>query len=152
MPQEIRFFRFYEANGFLSNFYPSPIILDGKTWPTVEHYFQAMKFPAYPDYQERIRQAHSPEDAKRFGGRRSEVPIRTDWETFRGYVMRTALRAKFTQHPHLHMALLVTDDAVLIEANYSDPDWGVGPDGKGKNLLGKLLMELRVSLSSGERV
>ena len=28
---------------FLSNFYPSTFILDGKIYPTVEHYFQAQK-------------------------------------------------------------------------------------------------------------
>jgi len=27
-----------------SNFYDSPITIDGELWPTTEHYFQAMKF------------------------------------------------------------------------------------------------------------
>jgi len=36
---------------FLSHFYPSPILLDGEIWPTVEHYYQAQKSddPAYRD-------------------------------------------------------------------------------------------------------
>jgi predicted NAD-dependent protein-ADP-ribosyltransferase YbiA (DUF1768 family) len=37
------------AFGFLSHFYSSPIELDGETWPTVEHYYQAQRsdHPAY---------------------------------------------------------------------------------------------------------
>jgi predicted NAD-dependent protein-ADP-ribosyltransferase YbiA (DUF1768 family) len=31
------------AFGFLSHFHPSPIALDGETWPTVEHFYQAQK-------------------------------------------------------------------------------------------------------------
>jgi len=34
----------HEAHGYFSNFAAYPITLGGKTWPTVEHYFQAQKF------------------------------------------------------------------------------------------------------------
>ena len=43
---------FYEDTdelGFCSNYYKSPIEIDGKVWPTTEHYFQAMKFPTNPE-------------------------------------------------------------------------------------------------------
>ena len=39
----------YDEYGFCSNFYKAPINLDGKVWPTTEHYFQAMKFPTRPE-------------------------------------------------------------------------------------------------------
>jgi hypothetical protein len=42
--------------GFLSHFHPSPILLDGEAWPTVEHYYQAQKSPD-PDYRAAIREA-----------------------------------------------------------------------------------------------
>jgi predicted NAD-dependent protein-ADP-ribosyltransferase YbiA (DUF1768 family) len=34
---------FKDEYEFLSNFYPSPFTVDGIYYPTVEHYFQAMK-------------------------------------------------------------------------------------------------------------
>ena len=41
---EIKFYKAKDAYGFLSNFYFSKFIdIDGKPWPTAEHYFQAMK-------------------------------------------------------------------------------------------------------------
>ena len=53
--------------GFCSNFYSAPIHVDGKTWPTTEHYFQAMKFPTKPEHQEKIRLNNNPAIAKRLG-------------------------------------------------------------------------------------
>ena len=35
----IKFYRPNQKFGFMSNFYPSPIEVDGKTYPTSEHYF-----------------------------------------------------------------------------------------------------------------
>ena len=43
--KSIMFYRERDAYGYLSNFAKSPIDIDGKIWPTTEHYFQAMKFP-----------------------------------------------------------------------------------------------------------
>ena len=40
----IRFFSKSETHREFSNFAPFPIDLDGKRWPTVEHYYQAQKF------------------------------------------------------------------------------------------------------------
>ena len=60
--------------------------------------------------------------------------------------MRAALRAKFTQHPALRSLLVGTGDAELIEHTANDRYWADGGDGRGKNMLGKLLMELRAHL------
>lgn len=35
---------------FLSNFWMADINVDGKVWPSSEHYFQAMKFPTAPQH------------------------------------------------------------------------------------------------------
>jgi len=76
----------------LGNFYaiPGGIVLDGKTWPTVEHYYQAMKFPDNAEYQETIRVAKTPAMAKKMGNAPS-IPIRSDWKTYRTDVMEKAL-------------------------------------------------------------
>jgi predicted NAD-dependent protein-ADP-ribosyltransferase YbiA (DUF1768 family) len=35
----ILFYKKDKPYGYMSNFYASPITLDGKKWPTTEHYF-----------------------------------------------------------------------------------------------------------------
>ena len=129
----------------LSNLYPSPFTLDGKIWPSVEHYFQSQKFPSNPDYQEQIRTAKTPLNAKTLGGS-STVPIRPDWDTVQEDIMRKALNAKFTQNPVLKSVLLSTGDTPLQDASSTDAYWGIGRTKKGKNRLGILLIELRSSL------
>lgn len=47
----IEFYRLMHKNGFLSNFYPSQIKIDGKIYKTVEHYFQSQKFKGLPEEQ-----------------------------------------------------------------------------------------------------
>jgi N-glycosidase YbiA len=128
----------------LSNFHKSKFLLDGKEWPTVEHYFQAQKFPTSPEYQEKIRGASEPNRAKTFGASK-EFPIRNDWDSYREEVMRKALKAKFEQNPNLKTLLLSTTGRPLVE-DTSDAYWGQGRNKKGKNRLGLLLMELRDSL------
>jgi ribA/ribD-fused uncharacterized protein len=140
----ILFYRVSEPYGFFSNFAPYPIVVGGVTWPTSEHYFQAQKF-ADPATQKRIRTANSPMDAATLGRSRS-FPLRRDWESVKDQVMYKALTAKFTQHPDLHEQLLATGDAQLVEHTANDRYWADGGDGKGKNMLGKLLMRLRDEL------
>lgn len=129
-----------------SNFYKSKLFLDGKEWPTVEHYFQAQKFNSNPDYQEKIRSAPQAQKAKSLGASK-EFPIRHDWDTYREEVMRKALKAKFEQNPELKQLLLSTQGRPLYEAT-TDPYWGQGRTKKGKNRLGILLMELRDSMGA----
>jgi ribA/ribD-fused uncharacterized protein len=125
----------------LSNFHKAKFMLDGKEWPTVEHYFQAQKFSSSPEYQEKIRAASEPTRAKALGASR-EFPIRNDWDTYRDEVMRKAVKAKFEQNPNLNTLLSSTTPRPLIE-NTNDAYWGQGRNKKGKNRLGTLLMELR---------
>ncbi len=51
----------------LSNFYGAPFTINGKTYPTVENFFQSQKFPGDPVLQEKIRVAKTPVGAKRMG-------------------------------------------------------------------------------------
>lgn len=128
-----------------SNFHKAKFLLDGKEWPTVEHYFQAQKFSSSPEYQEKIRAAPQPAKAKSLGASK-EFPIRNDWDTYRDEVMRKALKAKFDQNPNLKQLLLSTQNRGLVE-DTTDPYWGQGRNKKGKNRLGLLLMELRDSMA-----
>jgi N-glycosidase YbiA len=128
----------------MSNFAAYPIRIEGRIWPTSEHYFQAQKFTD-ADYQETIRTTKSPMIAARLG-RSREVPIKPNWDAIKDDVMRVAVRAKFTQHPEIRKALLDTADATLVEHTRNDRYWGDGGDGTGKNMLGIILMEVRDEL------
>lgn len=140
----IEFYKASESHGEFSNFAPFPVDIDGKRWPTTEHYFQAQKV-AGTEREEAIRHAPSPMIAARMG-RSREYPIRADWERVKDDVMYRAVMAKFTQHPVLTELLLATGDAEIIEHTENDSYWGDGGDGTGRNRLGQVLMRVRREL------
>ncbi|KAL4478306.1 hypothetical protein ABPG72_009542 [Tetrahymena utriculariae] len=143
----IKFYGAKSKNGFFSNFYQSPIKLKGKVWQTTEHYFQAQKF-AGTVKEEGVRNASGPGIAFRLGRKRSEkFPIRNDWQKVKDDIMYEAIKAKFTQHENLKKILLSTKNHKIIEHTKRDVYWADGGDGKGKNMLGILLMKLRKELS-----
>lgn len=124
---------------FLSNFYPSKIYdFEGNEYPTVEHYFQAMK-TMNPWERKKIAAAPTPGKAKQMGRR---VNLRKDWEDIKLKVMKHAIMQKFSD-PDFRNPLIRTGDAELIEGNWwGDTYWGVC-NGVGENHLGQLLMEAR---------
>jgi ribA/ribD-fused uncharacterized protein len=142
--KQILFYGVREPYGEFSNFSPHPFELNGRVWPTSEHYFQAQKFTG-TEYEKTIQLAKSPMIAARLGRSRKH-PLRPDWETVKEDIMREALRAKFSQNPGLASLLLNTGDAELVEHTTNDKYWGDGGDGRGKNRLGQLIMELRAEL------
>jgi ribA/ribD-fused uncharacterized protein len=144
MKQVIHFYSVSAEYGEFSNFAAFPISLKGKVWPTSEHYFQAQKF-AGTEHVEAIRKTRSPMIAARMGRDRKK-PLRRDWESVKDNIMRDAVRAKFMQHPELLSLLLATGDAKLVEHTTNDSYWGDAGDGSGKNMLGRILMELRDQL------
>ena len=60
--------------------------------------------------------------------------------------MKSILRAKADQHEYVRRKLLATGDRELIEDSWRDDFWGWGPNRDGKNMLGKLWMEVRDEL------
>jgi ribA/ribD-fused uncharacterized protein len=141
----ILFYRASDNWGEFSNFYPAEIVVDGREYPTSEHYFQSKKFEGTP-HEEEIRLTAGAGQAA-IKGRDHRRPLRKDWEAVKDDVMRVAVRAKFTQHPHLREILLSTGNAEIIEHTSRDRYWADGGDGRGKNMLGRILMEVRWMLS-----
>lgn len=76
--------------------------------------------------------------------------VRPKWNEIKVDRMRRVLRLKFDRNERrpLWEALLDTGDAVLIEDSKTDAFWGIGKKGNGKNMLGRLLMELRDQLKA----
>ncbi|MCA9688520.1 MAG: NADAR family protein [Myxococcales bacterium] len=143
-PAPIWFYSTQDRYGELSNFAAFPITLDGRRWPTTEHYFQAQKFAGTP-HAEEIRHARTPGVAARMGRERKR-PLRPDWESVKVDVMTRAVRAKFSQYDDLRALLLGTGEAPLVEHTDRDRYWGDGGDGSGKNMLGVVLMRIRDEL------
>lgn len=134
--------QFSHEFGFLSNFHDSTITFEGKRYPSVEHAYQAAK-SLDPDVREMVRKAKSPGVAKRMG---RLIELRPDWESVKVEIMTTLVRKKF-ENPFLRPLLLATEDVELIEGNnWNDTFWGVCR-GKGQNMLGKILMEVRKEVS-----
>jgi len=126
---------------WLSNFFQCQVEFEGMNFSNVEAAFQAAKCL---DMKERERFfGLSGGQAKRLGRR---VELRSDWEEVKIEIMRQVLKSKFTQNSELREKLIATGDTELIEGNnWNDTFWGVCR-GKGRNHLGKLLMEVRAEL------
>lgn len=144
----ITFYRPQDPYGPFSNFSAHKVALDGKMWKTSEHYYQAQKF-SDEELQTKVRLTKTPGEAAKMG-RDMSLPLREDWEVVKDDVMRKVVNAKFTQHRDLRKMLLDTGDEYLIEASFRDAYWGWGKDKKGKNMLGRILMEVREELKEVE--
>ena len=129
---------------FLSNFYPCQIVYEGKIWPSAEHAYQAKKYVP-ESMQEHVRLLPTAAATKRYA-RDNERMVRADWQKVKVLVMWDILYQKFTQHLELLAQLDATGQEKLVEDSPWDSFWGCGRDGKGKNQLGILLMELRAEL------
>lgn len=123
--------------GWLSNFWWSPLKVDGVTYKTNEHYYQSRKAKdvAMRDW---IANAPTPFLAMTAGRALKASQMVDNWDNKKVEVMLTGLRAKF-QDTTLRDKLKNTGDAILHEDSPTDMFWGV----KGKDMLGKLLMQVR---------
>ncbi|MDE6209502.1 MAG: NADAR family protein [Lachnospiraceae bacterium] len=140
----IYFYKINDEYGCFSNFAHYGFKLDGKWWMTSEHYFQAQKFYD-TQYEEEIRLLDNPMKAAEMG-RNRDLPLRKDWEQVKDDIMRKAVFEKFTQNKEIRDILVSTGEATIIENTINDYYWGCGKNGSGKNMLGKILMELREEL------
>lgn len=153
--KEIHFYRANEKPyGVFSNLYRCPISFEGREFPTAEHAYQAGKASKEP-VREWILSAPSPSLVAMAAHGLYSWDIVPNWSRIKFHRMREVLRAKFTQHPDLRDLLLSTGERRLVEAgrtnNAVNRTWGE-VNGKGLNMLGILLMELRTELRSLQKV
>ncbi len=144
----------------LSNWFPSPFVIEDITCPTAEHYLMAAKARLFGDesrYQA-ILEADNPGKAKSLGREVTGFDEQT-WVQHRTAIMLTACRAKFEQNPDMAAFLCRTGERILIEASPLDAIWGIGlaaddpraqhpSQWPGLNLLGFVLMQVRRELIS----
>jgi hypothetical protein len=158
-PETIYFYRANEKPyGVFSNLFQRTITFEGREYATSEHAYQAGK-ARKEQVREWILSAPSPALVAMAAHGLYTWDITSDWSRTKYDRMRKVLRAKFSQHDDLREILVSTGRARLVEAgtvaNPVNLTWGE-VNGKGKNMLGVMLMELRDELraeaSSAKRV
>lgn len=129
----------------LSNFWVEPFRLDGLTWNSVEHYYQASKFNGTPTWfkqfsiESKSDISRDPAMAKSAGGksgkykkkqiRPKEITIDENFfqknssnnMTNSEVAMILAMAAKFSQHEYLKKVLLATKNAHLTHKTRGVP-------------------------------
>jgi ribA/ribD-fused uncharacterized protein len=139
----------------LSNMSEHRIDVDGTQFPTVEHYFQAMKAKEFKDDEiyEKIIKAKTAKAAKALGKKVKNF-VKEVWDSKKDDIMRTGIRTKFVQHPELRKQLQETGERMIGEADARNTYWGIGTSmtsekskhpekWRGQNRIGKILMDLR---------
>ena len=132
---------FFKEYHWLSNFYPVDINILGIDFKNVEAAYQASKSTDIP-----TRESFSdlsPVKAKRLG---RNIKLRQSWdEVTKVECMELCLRAKFMV-PDFRDLLLNTGNSKLTEVNsWGDTYWGVY-NNHGKNMLGRIIMNIRDSM------
>jgi ribA/ribD-fused uncharacterized protein len=143
---------FYRANekpyGAFSNLFRRPIIFECHEFPTSEHAYQAGKAKK-KEVRDWILSAPKASLAAMAAHGLYVWDVVSNWSEIKYDRMRKVLRAKFTQHEDLRELLLSTGNARLVETGRTDNavnrTWGE-INGKGQNMLGILLMEIRSEL------
>ena len=118
--------------------------LDGAEWPSVEHYYQAMKFED-ADYREQIRQAPDAKTAAKLGHAKFKKR-RKDWKKNSVTYMTRGTYIKCRTHAEVAQALLDSGEIKIANLTMYDYFWGSGRDMRGKNNYGQVLMSVRAKL------
>lgn len=137
---------------FLSNFYflEYQIIYQGICYNSVENAYQAQKTN---DLNIKLQISRmTPAASKKFA---RSINMRKDWDDIKLVVMKKFVEEKFLASLELKRKLIDLKDYEIIEGNFwHDNYWGIcyckkcapGGIGNGKNMMGKILMDLRDSI------
>jgi ribA/ribD-fused uncharacterized protein len=124
----------------------TPFKLDEQVWPTVEHYYQSMKF-VDNNYTQQILTFATPTEVSKFADSwLRKFKIRKDWSKIKTTVMTRAIYIKCRTYPEIAKQLITTADKKLVENSQFDYFWGCGRDKRGHNHYGKVLMNVRDKL------
>jgi ribA/ribD-fused uncharacterized protein len=143
-PQDSDKVFFYPKEFYVfDNFSSFQVEYDGYTWPTSEHAYHAAGFKGVAeDVVEKIKNTRSAHDAQKIAYSSRDKQI-DNWDATKFDVMKNILRNKIEQHPYVLKKLRQSGDREIVEDSWRDDVWGWGESKKGKNMLGKIWMELR---------
>lgn len=146
---------FQSEYSYMSNFYPCQISMHQSVYSSAEQAFFYHKaiICEKEDAAIRLKELDDPKVIKLKG---DKIPTCDKWEKAKTAVMKNILRQKFTQNPELKAKLLGTSGTPLLECTNNrfwgtgwfldDLQWNETNIYPGKNVLGKLLEEIRESL------
>lgn len=146
--------------GCLSQWWPSPFVVDGMRYATAEHYMMIGKARLFGDDAIVARMLTAPHPgAVKALGRQVRGFDQATWDAHRFDLVVAGNLAKFGQHPDLGRYLSGTGSRVLVEASPVDRVWGIGLSAtdprahdpaqwRGDNLLGFALMQARARLAT----
>lgn len=151
---------FWSKHAPFSNHFEAEFTLDGIKFQTSEQYIMYSKALLFKDTDTacKIVKSSDAATAKSLGKKVTGFDMKV-WNSRAHDIVKTAVHAKFQQNPTLLTRLLDTKRKVLVEASPHDKFWGAGlhhSDDKildqklwpGKNMMGKILMDIRSELSS----
>lgn len=156
---------FYSGKNWrFSNFAAVRFEWNGRIWSTAEHAYQARKFrhpkqaSLYQLDAQRvfnvIRSANDPGIAKEIAHSPKHTHlISPTWEQDKLEIMCEIKLEQIAQNPKLQQNLLDTGSAILVENSSTDSFWGRGPNWRGKNMLGVIIMLIRdelLDITNGE--
>lgn len=137
----IKFYRATGTYGFLSNLFKKPVIFEEREFPTSEHAYLYGKFKD-EETREWAMKSPKPHLLSILAHGLFSWDIVENWSKIKVNRMYKVLKVKFS-NVKLREKLLETGNSILIENSKTDPFWGIGKKGNGKNMLGKLLMKVR---------
>ena len=131
-----------------------PFEFEGRSYPTVEHAFQAQKSneEIYKDLftiDSSNFIGNDPGKAKKLGTsgniKSLNLTMREDWDEIQVDLMKQLMNTYFIANPDLKEKLKQTGNIPLIYKTVGDKFWGVNSKKQGENIHGQILEELRES-------
>lgn len=147
MSGPIKFRRSYQDFGWLSNLFPAKIRVGGFEYNSSEQLYKKLKCLVTRGGPELLDLMASSGDDCRKLVKQTPPNLEKKWSAVKFEVMIACQYLKFSQNGDLRERLLKTGNQELLE-NTPDPQWGVGQSGRGKNLCGRALMEVRKLLKN----
>ena len=158
-PIMIGFFHENEEYGCFNNWYPAEFDYAGRHFANSEQfmmYHKVLMFRKY-DLAKQIMSTSDPARCKKIAGQKFPEFDSYLWEKTCLTIVKRGVKAKFVQNEDIRETLLSTGSTLLAECSPYDRKWGIGIDindpdrleiskWKGKNLLGRILMEVREEL------
>lgn len=133
---------------YFSPFSAHAVAYNGTIYPTVEHAYHCQRY-ADPVIIAEIHTARSPAQAWEISQRYKSQQV-SSFEVQKRVIMKKLCRAKLQQHEDVWKALIDSGNAQIIKHRVVGPPadgfWDNGTDGKGRNEVGKIWMELREEL------
>ncbi len=147
---------------YMSNFYTAKFVVDGVQYNCSEQYFMKKKQEMFDstntELANLILNETDPKKIKKYG-RQVKNFDKDKWDQHRYEIMKRGVYEKFNQNDAIKYMLKSTETKTLVEASPRDCIWGIGlgevrarvthpTKWRGKNLLGKVLMEVRQQLNT----